>query len=149
MSIWFSLVSGEKPQKLPVLLRGYALIQRNIYHSDWLSSLWERAYNDTPEEFISRGWDECLEVIERLNAALVSPDYTTDPCQATGEGWIAEEALATGLLCFLLYPEEPHKALQRAAVTSGDSDSIACLTGAFSGAYLGIDGWSENWVSRI
>lgn len=145
----FLLVSGEKPQKLPVLLRDYALSQRNIYHGDWLSSLWERAYSDTPEAFISRGWDECLEVLDKLDAALVNPDYATDPCQATGEGWIAEEALATGLLCFLLYPEEPRKAIQRAAVTCGDSDSIACLTGAFAGAYLGMDGWPEDWVSRI
>jgi ADP-ribosylglycohydrolase len=48
-----------------------------------------------------------------------------------------------------LYPEEPVKALQRAAVTSGDSDSIACLTGAFAGAYLGMSIWSEDWISRI
>lgn len=42
---------------------------------------------------------------------------------------------ATGLLCFLLFPEEPVTALRRAACTSGDSDSIACLTGAFAGAF--------------
>ena len=55
------------------------------------------------------------------------PSPETDPCLATGAGWIAEEALATGLLCFLLFPDEPLTALRRAACTSGDSDSIACL----------------------
>ena len=145
----FLLINGEKPQQLVPLLRDYGLSQRNVSHGDWLGSLWERSYITTPEAFISRGWDECLEVFEPLDAAVMNPDYTEAPCQVTGEGWIAEEALATGLLCFLLYPEEPQKALQRAAVTSGDFDSIACLTGAFAGAYLGIDAWSDDWMSRI
>ena len=79
---------------------------------------------------------------------LVS-DRDTDPCLATGEGWVAEEAFATGLLCFLLYPEEPVQALRRAAVTKGDSDSIACLCGAFAGAYHGIEAWSADWLLRI
>jgi len=103
----------------------------------------------SPAEFIARGWDECLVVLERLAAALSSPDCEADPCLATGEGWVAEEAFATGLLCFLLYPDEPLSALRRAAVTSGDSDSIACLTGAFAGAHLGAGRWPREWMRRI
>jgi ADP-ribosylglycohydrolase len=143
------LLKGGKTKELPAQLRNYAHQQRTVYHHDWLGNLWERPYTKTPEEFISRGWDECLGILDRLDSALINPDYYTDPCLATGAGWIAEEALGTGLLCFLLYPEEPVKALQRAAVTSGDSDSIACLTGAFAGAYLGMSVWSDDWVSRI
>lgn len=73
----------------------------------------------------------------------------TDPCLATGDGWIAEEALATALLCFLLFPEEPVTALRRAACTRGDSDSIACLAGAFAGAHLGPGAWPAEWAGRI
>ena len=40
-------------------------------------------------------------------------------------------------------------ALRRAACTSGDSDSIACLAGAFAGACLGADAWPAEWASRI
>ena len=67
----------------------------------------------------------------------------------TGEGWIAEEALATALLCFLLFVDEPVTALRRAACTAGDSDSIACLAGAFAGAYTGADAWPTEWADRI
>ena len=99
--------------------------------------------------FIARGWDECLAVLDRLADALRDPSPETDPCLATGDGWIAEEALATALLCFLLFPEEPVTALRRAACTRGDSDSIACLAGAFAGAHLGAGAWPNEWSDRI
>ncbi|BAY63039.1 ADP-ribosylation/crystallin J1 [Calothrix brevissima NIES-22] len=143
------LINGGDPQSLPSRLYKYAQSQRSVYHHDWLGSLWQRSYINTPEEFISRGWDECLAVLDRLNNALANPNREADPCLATGDGWVAEEAFATGLLCFLLFPEEPLAALRRAAVTAGDSDSIACLTGAFAGAYLGMAAWPEDWVTRI
>ncbi len=68
-----------------------------------------------------------------------------DPCQATGAGWIAEEALATALYCYLISPDEPVAVLGRGAASSGDSDSIACLAGAFAGAALGLAAWPDDW----
>lgn len=143
------LAAGPGPTSLLKAMRDYAASQRTVYHTGWLGGLWQRPGVETPEEFIARGWEECLGVLDRLEAALSSPDYDADPCLATGAGWVAEEAFATGLLCFLLYPDEPLKALRRAAVTSGDSDSIACLTGAFAGAYLGAGLWPREWTQRI
>lgn len=144
-----ALVAGCAPSELSHHLRAYAQEQRTIYHADWLGPLWQRAGISSPEEFIARGWDECLEVLDRLDRALQQPDRELDPCLATGAGWIAEEAFATGLLCFLLYPDDPLAATRRAAVTSGDSDSIACLTGAFAGAYHGFAAWPKEWVKCI
>ncbi|MGJ5896123.1 ADP-ribosylglycohydrolase family protein [Streptomyces niveiscabiei] len=143
------LAHGSGPSELIGLLRAYALANRSRYRQDWLGDLWTRSQDPNPEHFISRGWDECLAVLDRLEAALRAPDPEADPCLATGAGWIAEEALATGLYCFLLFPEEPVTALRRAACSSGDSDSIACLTGAFAGAWLGIDAWPTEWADRI
>ncbi|WP_030266895.1 ADP-ribosylglycohydrolase family protein [Streptomyces violens] len=144
-----ALAQGARPADLPALLRTYAQDQRTVYRSDWLGDLWKHAQDPSPESFIARGWDDCLGVLDRLDAALRNPDPEADPCLATGEGWIAEEALATALLCFLLFPEEPVTALRRGAVTAGDSDSIACLAGAFAGAHLGADAWPAAWVDRI
>ncbi|GAB2885647.1 ADP-ribosylglycohydrolase family protein [Streptomyces deserti] len=143
------LAQGAEPAGLIGLLRSYALENRSRYHHRWLGDLWTRAQDPAPEQFIARGWDECLAILERLQEAVRTVSPETDPCLATGAGWIAEEALATGLLCFLLFVDEPVTALRRAACSSGDSDSIACLAGAFAGAYLGAEAWPTEWADRV
>ncbi|MEV5958560.1 ADP-ribosylglycohydrolase family protein [Streptomyces sp. NPDC051987] len=143
------LAQGAEPDGLVGQLRSYARENRTRYHHSWLGDLWTRSHDATPEAFIARGWDECLEILDRLQEAVRTASPEADPCLATGAGWIAEEALATGLLCFLLFPGEPLLALRRAACSSGDSDSIACLTGAFAGAWLGGDAWPTEWADRI
>jgi poly(ADP-ribose) glycohydrolase ARH3 len=37
----------------------------------------------------------------------------------------------------------------RATNTNGDSDSIACIAGSISGAYLGINAIPNDWVQQI
>jgi ADP-ribosylglycohydrolase len=143
------LAGGGDPSSLPRRLRDYAVSQRTVYHEPWLGDLWQRPGIDSPAEFIARGWNECLGVLDHLDTALRLRKVEIDPCLFTGEGWIAEEAFATGLLCFLYFPEEPRRALRRAAVTAGDSDSIASLTGAFAGAALGAEAWPDEWMDRI
>jgi len=146
------LIRGGDPTGLPGRLRSYALSQRTVWHADWLDPLLTRIpvmFGGSPEAFMAYGWDECLGILDRLDAALVAPDRDSDPCRATGLGWVAEEAFGTGLLCFLLYPDNPVAAIQRAAVTAGDSDSIACLAGAFAGASQGLEAWPADWVQRI
>jgi ADP-ribosylglycohydrolase len=143
------LLAGCRPAELPGRLRQYAREQRTVWHADWLAGLWRRPGVDRPEEFIARGWDECLASLDRLDAALLLGDRAADPCRFTGAGWVAEEALATGLLCFLLLPDDPVAAIRWAAVSSGDSDSIACLTGAFAGAAHGVEAWPQDWRRRI
>jgi ADP-ribosylglycohydrolase len=143
------LIAGGDPAGLPQRLRAYAQSQRTVWHSDWLEPLWKRSPLRSPEEFMAYGWDECFVVLDRLEAAIANPNRDADPCLATGAGWIAEQAFATGLLCFLLFPDDPVAAIRRAALTSGDSDSIACLTGAFAGAYHGLAAWPADWIERI
>ncbi|MFB4425536.1 ADP-ribosylglycohydrolase family protein [Streptomyces sp. QL37] len=143
------LAQGAEPLGLVGQLRSYAYENRGRYLNRWLGDLWRYTHDASPEAFISRGWDECLAVLGHLQDALRRPSPETDPCERTGDGWIAEEALATALHCFLLFPEDPLTALRRAACTRGDSDSIACLTGAFAGAHLGAGAWPKEWSERI
>ncbi|MFE1344737.1 ADP-ribosylglycohydrolase family protein [Streptomyces sp. NPDC058757] len=147
-AVWL-LARGGDPAGLVGQLRSYAYENRDRYHERWLGDLWTRSQDPDALHFVRRGWDECLAVLERLDSVQRTADPELDPCTYTGDGWIAEEALATGLLCFLLFPGEPLTALRRAACTRGDSDSIAALAGAFAGAHLGADAWPAEWTERI
>jgi ADP-ribosylglycohydrolase len=66
-----------------------------------------------------------------------------------GEGWIAEEAVALAVYCFLRYPDDYRAVVLRGANTNGDSDTIACIAGAFAGAHLGSKGIPAGWIQRI
>jgi len=66
-----------------------------------------------------------------------------------GEGWIGEEAVTLALYCFLKYPGDYEKVVIRGANTNGDSDSIACIGGSISGAYLGFNAIPDEWVKEI
>jgi ADP-ribosylglycohydrolase len=143
------LAAGTRPAELVGELRAYAEANSARYHAHWLGDLADRTQDPDPVSFIRRGWAETLAALARLEAALAAPDLDADPCLATGDGWIAEEALATGLYCFLLLPDDPVAAVRRAAHSSGDSDSIAALTGAFAGARHGLAAWPQDWVAAV
>jgi ADP-ribosylglycohydrolase len=131
-------------------VRAYAESQRKVYHAVWLGDLYQRAIVfPSGADFMAHGWDECLGMIARVESALAANDLTTDPCLLVGKGWIAEEAFATALYCFLLYPDDPVAGMRRAAVSSGDSDSIACIAGSFAGAHCGLGALPASWVARI
>ena len=140
---------GDDPDGLIRALRGRCVGQREIYHSAWLGDLWERAQAPSPQAFISRGWDECDEALARAQAAVDGEvSLEDDPCVHAGDGWIAEEALATALLVFAQSHESPLDVIRRGAVTRGDSDSIACIAGAVVGAHEGEGAWRDDWIAR-
>ena len=151
LTAWTMAFLRQRPTLDEVLaqIRAYVESQHDVYYEAWLDDLWRRSMFHSAQEYINHGWVECLQVLDRVTLAMQEPDRQTDPCLQTGAGWIAEEAFATGLLCFLFFPDEPEKAVQRAAVSSGDSDSIACLAGAFAGAYCGATAWNELWYAQI
>jgi len=94
---------------------------------------------------ISNEWDEAILKIEQC----LSWDDEEDALEFLGRGWVGEEAVALALYCFLRYPDSYEKAVLRGANTNGDSDSIACIAGSISGAYLGINAIPAKWVECI
>ncbi|BBA98437.1 putative ADP-ribosylglycohydrolase [Actinacidiphila reveromycinica] len=147
-AVWL-LAAGLRPDALPAELRAYARAARGRYPADWLGDLADHAQDPDRASFATRGWDECLAALDRLEAALRRPDPEADPCAATGAGWVAEETLATALHCFLLLPDDPVAVVRRAAFSSGDSDSVAAVAGALAGARHGIAAWPDRWVEVI
>lgn len=143
------LLEGTAPQDLLKALFAHAQGQMQIYHEEYLGLIWDRPPFDSPQAFISTGWQECIYQLENVRKGLEHFDPKVDPCAIGGAGWTAEESLATALYCFLSAPHDPLMVLQRAVHTSGDSDSIACLAGGFAGAYNGIDALPKHWLKVI
>lgn len=69
-------------------------------------------------------------------------------CDFFGEGWVAEEALLNAIAGFDKLADNPLAGLKRLANSSGDSDSLACIGGAFLGAYAG-NIWPETWLTSL
>lgn len=66
-----------------------------------------------------------------------------------GEAWVAEEAVASALYCFCRTPTDYRSTVLAGANTVGDSDSIACIAGAISGAYNGLDAIPGHWRGKV
>jgi ADP-ribosylglycohydrolase len=94
---------------------------------------------------ISSEWDEAIAKIEKC----LDWNDEEKALEYLGKGWIGEEAVALALYCFLRYPDDYEKVVIRGANTNGDSDSIACIGGSISGAYLGVDAIPEPGVKKI
>jgi ADP-ribosylglycohydrolase len=62
-----------------------------------------------------------------------------------GEGWVAEEAVASAMYCFWRSPDDFRQAICTAINTDGDSDSIGTITGSVIGARLGIEAIPDRW----
>lgn len=89
-----------------------------------------------------------------INLAAEQAASRTDPwfalsAECIGEGWVGHEAVASALFCCMMHPNSYKDAVLMAANTVGDSDSIACIAGAFMGARFGTDGIPARWIDKI
>ena len=66
-----------------------------------------------------------------------------------GEAWTGESAVASALYCFCRSPDNYHRTVLAGANTVGDSDSIACIAGAISGAYNGLESIPRKWRDEV
>ena len=107
------LVNEVSPDELLERLFDYCEKNKNQYHSDWLGDLWKRSGFDSYNRFISLGWEECGKMLTRVKHGLSQFKQGQDPCSFTGDGWVADQALGTALLSFLLDPSDSVGALRR------------------------------------
>lgn len=132
---------------LPDALCDYARTQHGIYRHTWLGPLHERwtgnRYNNMTDSWLQ------LENIT-LNVMRALRRRPFDVCASLGESWVAHEAYATGLYHAVQFGEDPMLAISMAARTNGDSDSIACITGAIVGATARSDTfWPPALVRQL
>jgi ADP-ribosylglycohydrolase len=112
-----------------------------------------RAYK--PEEILANFAEFSRTLDAKLNKKIDQVRQVLDyknsekAIQELGEGWKGDEALALGLYCFMKHPYDFKKAVLMGVNTNGDSDSIACITGAISGAYNGVNRIPQEWINKV
>lgn len=115
-------------------------------------------HHDNPREYPSRlqhalddmpGATDMQTLIARVPQVLTEPSDDVLVAGVLGEAWTGDEAVASALYCFCRSPEDYRCTVLTGANTVGDSDSIACIAGAISGAYNGIDAIPEHWRRDI
>jgi len=75
----------------------------------------------------------------------IPPETTLDRLH----GWAAHEAIAAACYIFARHPSDPAAAILEGANTPGDSDSLATLAGALTGARCGLDALPPAWVHDV
>lgn len=75
----------------------------------------------------------------------VAPTETLDHLRA----WAAHEAIAAAVYIFARHPDDPRAAILEGANTPGDSDSIATLAGALTGARAGLEALPAEWIADV
>lgn len=89
-----------------------------------------------------------LQKLRQVKEVLPMPNHE-QAIDLLGEGWIGTEAIALAVYCFLKNPADFRKTVLMGANTNGDSDSIACIAGAISGAYNGAEAIPTEWLDRL
>ena len=72
-----------------------------------------------------------------------------DAIHALGKGWVADEALAIGLLCALRHENDIAGAMTFAANHGGDSNNTAAIAGTLVGAQIGFNAIPDRFVDRL
>jgi poly(ADP-ribose) glycohydrolase ARH3 len=80
----------------------------------------------------------------------VAPDASSSAAaRALGNGISAVEAVPAALWAFLRHPGSFADTVRAAIALGGDTDTIAAMAGALSGAFLGATAIPEPWRARI
>jgi poly(ADP-ribose) glycohydrolase ARH3 len=61
----------------------------------------------------------------------------------------APRSVPTAIHCFLRHPESYPETVTYAISLGGDTDTIAAMAGAISGAYLGIEAIPFHWRVKL
>jgi len=109
--------------------------------------------NFDAEEFLSRLANFVRHTVyrERLAKAkrLLNTGEAAVIVDELGHGVEAFNSVPTAIYCFASHAGSFKDAVLFAVGLGGDTDTIAAMTGAISGAYLGLEGVPEGWRFRL
>ncbi len=87
--------------------------------------------------------------IASMESLLACPDDKTRIVEELGHGVEAINSVPAAIFSFLLNQSSFISTVTYAISLGGDTDTIASMAGAISGAYLGIDAIPGDWVEQV
>lgn len=128
---------GAALQAYAVALATNLELQEDFNRHDFLEGL-----TDFVQERVYR---EKLSLIEEL---IEKPNRDRVVAEL-GHGIEAFNSVPTAIYSFLSFPNYYAQAVLNAISLGGDTDTIGAMTGAISGAYLGVDAIPTQWRDRL
>ncbi|GAB2731033.1 ADP-ribosylglycohydrolase family protein [Nocardioides pakistanensis] len=92
---------------------------------------------------------EFREALQAVHAAVRQQWTPAQVAQRLGHDITALGSVPSALVAFLLHPDELPQALTFALEVGGDTDTIAAMTGAISGARSGAEAFPPRWLQRL
>ena len=92
---------------------------------------------------------ELMRSIRSAVSLASSASSDLDAIHSLGEGWVAEEALAIGLLSALRHENDIAGAMTFAANHGGNSNTTAAIAGTLVGARIGFNAIPDRFVDRL
>ena len=110
-----------------------------------------RILNGTLSHFEALGEDTSIysKALTEISKGLSQRVPPGKIVQILGNGIKAQEAVPMAIYCCLAHPDSYEKAVEAAIFLGGDTDTIASMTGAISGAALGESHVPERWLQRV
>ena len=93
--------------------------------------------------------NELSRTIRSAVSLASSASSDLDAIHALGQGWVADEALAIGILCALRHENDIAGAMTFAANHGGDSNTTAAIAGTLVGARVGFSAIPDRFVDRL
>lgn len=130
----------------------FALLVSHIVHEELSIA---EAVNKTLKA-LDKSFPDSREAVNELWRAIrsamslaTSASSDLDAIHALGKGWVAEEALAIGLLSALRHENDIAGAMTFAANHGGDSNNTAAIAGMLVGARVGFNAIPDRFVDRL
>ena len=144
-----ALLTHAHPNAQEAAMAGAWLVGQALDAGAWSESLVEGAIGG-----LEGPWSRGGAVAESLRAALAwasrGEDWLDEAMIPPGDGgWRSGSALGLAVAAALRWPGDLGLAVEKAARIRGDSDSVACLTGALLGAALGTAAIPSDWLDTL
>ena len=87
---------------------------------------------------------------EKIEISYMKREFEPDDAFADlGTSYLVTETVPSAFYCFSRHFTHPEKAITEAVNAGGDTDSIACIAGALSGAVNGAGSLPDRWVTGL